>query len=108
MTMIPELSARELEARLKGPNPPLLVDVREPHEWRLCRIPGAELRPMSQIMSWMDDLDKSAEIVFQCHTGVRSLQVAHYLKANGFERVFNLRGGIEAWAVEVDPGMPRY
>jgi rhodanese-related sulfurtransferase len=106
--MVPEISARALAERLRDPNPPLLIDVREPPEWQICRIPGAVLKPMSRIMEWMGDLDKSAEIVFQCHTGVRSWQVANYLQTNGFQRVFNLREGIDAWSVEVDPGVPRY
>jgi rhodanese-related sulfurtransferase len=63
---------------------------------------------MSQIMSWMDELDRSAEIVFQCHTGARSAQVTHYLRSRGFQSVFNLRGGINAWSLEVDPSVPRY
>ena len=106
--MIPELSARQLAERLAHPNPPLLVDVREPHEWAYCRIPGAQLKPMGQIMIWMRELDPAAEIVLQCHTGVRSYQVAAYLQAHGFKNVYNLRGGIDAWSLEVDPGVPRY
>lgn len=106
--MIPEISAVELAERLRGPNPPLLVDVREPHEWAYCRIPGAQLRPMSQIMNWLGELDPAAEIVFQCHSGVRSFQVAAYLKARGFRNVVNLSGGIDAWSLTVDPTVPRY
>lgn len=106
--MIPEITARGLADRLRGPNPPRLIDVREPNEWQLCRIPGAELRPMSQILDWLAELDPAAETVLQCHTGVRSWQVAHYLQALGFTNVINLRGGIEAWSLEVDPSVPRY
>lgn len=106
--MVPEISARELAERLRGPNPPRLVDVREPQEWRLCRISAAELHPMSQIMEWMPTLDKNAEVVLQCHSGQRSWQVARFLQANGFQKVFNLRGGIDAWSREVDPTVPRY
>lgn len=106
--MVPEISVRELDARLRGPTPPLLIDVREPHEWAFCRITGAQLKPMSQIMSWLGALDPSAEIVFQCHSGVRSLQVAQYLQSQGFQHVYNLRGGIDAWSLEVDPSVPRY
>lgn len=106
--MVPEISVQELDARLRGPTPPLLIDVREPHEWAFCRIAGAQLRPMSQIRDWLGSLDPAAEIVFQCHSGVRSLQVAHYLQSQGFQRVYNLRGGIDAWSREVDPSVPRY
>jgi rhodanese-related sulfurtransferase len=106
--MVPQVSVRELAEWLKGPNPPLLVDVREPHEWQYCRIPGARHKPLSQILTWMPELDKSAEIVFHCHVGVRSQQVAGFLQANGFRRVYNLRGGIDAWSLEIDPAVPRY
>jgi rhodanese-related sulfurtransferase len=106
--MVPELTARQLAEKLKGPNPPLVIDVREPFEYAICRIPGAQLKPMGETPNWMNDLDPEAEIVLQCHTGVRSLQVAMYLQRNGFKNVVNLRGGIEAWSVEVDPSVPRY
>ena len=106
--MVPELTAKQLAEKLKSDNPPLLIDVREPREWAVARIPGAVLKPMGQTPEWMTELDPQAEIVLQCHTGVRSLQVALYLKANGFTNVFNLRGGIEAWSREVDPSVPRY
>ena len=106
--MIPEISVRELADRLRGPNPPRLIDVREPNEWAYCRIAGAELKPMSAIMSWMPELDRTTELVIQCHSGVRSWQVAQYLQAHGFQRVINLRGGIDAWSVDVDPTVPRY
>ncbi len=106
--MIPEISARELAARLAGENPPLLIDVREPNEWAICRIPGAQLKPLSQYQSWLSELDPQAEIVFQCHSGMRSYQIAAFLKAQGFRNVINLRGGIDAWSQEVDPTVPRY
>lgn len=106
--MVPEITVRELAERLRQPNPPLVVDVREPAEWQICRLPGAVLKPMSRILDWLGELDKAAEIVVQCHTGVRSWQVARYLQAQGFQRVYNLRGGIEAWSVEVDPSVPHY
>lgn len=106
--MVPELSAKQLAEKLKAENPPQLIDVREPREWQMARIPGAQLKPMSQFQDWFGELDKSAEYVFQCHSGMRSMQVAAYLKAQGFQNVFNLRGGIEAWSLEVDPTVPRY
>ncbi|MBL8055064.1 MAG: sulfurtransferase [Anaerolineales bacterium] len=106
--MVPEITARALAERLRQPDPPLLVDVREPHEWQFCRIPGAVLKPMSRLAEWVAELDPAAEIVLQCHSGVRSWQVARYLQTRGFQRVYNLRGGIDAWSVEVDPRVPRY
>lgn len=106
--MVPELTVHQLAERLRGPNPPQLIDVREQIEWHFCRLPGAQLRPMSQIMDWLGELDKSAEYVVLCHHGMRSLQVAAHLKSQGFEKVLNLQGGIDAWSLMVDPSVPRY
>jgi rhodanese-related sulfurtransferase len=106
--MLPEISPKELEEKLKGPNPPLLIDVREPHEYRFCRIEGAQLKPLGDIEDWAQELDREAEIVLQCHTGARSGHAAMYLKHLGFKKVANLRGGIERWSTEVDPEVPRY
>jgi len=106
--MVPEISPRELAEQLKSDTPPLLIDVREPSEYDYCRIEGAQLKPMGDLMTWINELDKEAAIVCQCHTGVRSLQVARYLQRLGFKKVFNLRGGIDAWSVQVDPNVPRY
>lgn len=106
--MLPEISPKELAEKMKGPNPPLLVDVREPREFLFCRIEGAQLKPLREIQEWAEALDQEAEIVLQCHTGVRSGQATLYLQYLGFKRVANLRGGIEAWSLEVDPEVPRY
>ncbi len=85
-----------------------LIDVREPWEFDLCRIEGSENIPMSEIMGKIDKLDKSSETVVLCHHGMRSLQIAEFLENAGFKSVFNLGGGIDAWASEVEPGMTRY
>ena len=106
--MPPEITVAELAEKLKGPNPPLLIDVREADEFAYCRIPGAVLRPLGEIQSWSRDLDPQAEIVLQCHTGMRSGQAANYLARLGFTHVYNLEGGIDAWAEEIDPDTPRY
>lgn len=100
---------QELNERLARPGPaPLLLDVREPWEYDIARIPGARLIPMSQIDAALDTLDAEQEIVVICHHGRRSQQVAQYLEANGFSQVANLSGGIEAWSLEIDPSLPRY
>ena len=106
--MVTDLTPRELAERLTGDNPPLLVDVREEREFQFARIDGAELRPMSQLHLWMETLDKDREIAIYCHSGSRSLSVAHYLSVHGFKNLINLRGGIDAWSREVDPSIPRY
>jgi len=106
--LVKDLTPRELADRLRGEDPPLLVDVREEREFQFARIDGAELRPLSRVQLWKDELDKAREIVLYCHSGSRSLSVAHYLTVQGYTRLFNLRGGIDAWSREVDPTVPRY
>lgn len=106
--MISEITVRELADKLKGPTPPLVIDVREPHEFEYARIEGAQLRPLGQIMAWASEFDKEAELVLQCHTGSRSMYAAQFLQRLGFKRVANLKGGIEAWSIQVDPSVPRY
>lgn len=106
--MVPEITVRELEAKLKGPNPPLLIDVRDADEFAFCRIEGAQLKPLAQITTWAKELDPAAEIVLQCHVGGRSGQATMYLQRLGFQHVYNLKGGIDAWALQVDPDVERY
>lgn len=88
--------------------PPLLLDVREPWEHELCRLAGSLLIPMNEVPGRVRELDAEADIVVICHHGVRSMQVAMYLENNGFGSVRNLTGGVDAWAHEVDPSMPKY
>jgi rhodanese-related sulfurtransferase len=87
---------------------PLLLDVREPHEFACCRIDGSLHIPMGEIVSRLNELDPDRATVVVCHHGMRSAQVARFLESQGFGQVINLSGGIDAWAREVDPGMPRY
>src|SRR5215213_3920919 len=86
----------------------VLVDVREPHEWEIAHIEGARLIPLSQLPDRLAELDGHAEIVTQCHHGVRSLKALEILRGAGFGKVRSLAGGIDAWAERVEPGMPRY
>src|SRR5213594_478855 len=103
-----EVTAAELAAEWKQ-NPDLLVlDVREPHEHEIARIEGAKLVPLSQLPDRLGDLDGHQEIVTHCHHGARSLKALEILKAAGFSKVRSLRGGIDAWSVNVDRGVPRY
>lgn len=87
---------------------PLLLDVREPWEVEICRIHGSRSLPMGELISRWPDLDPDLPTVVICHHGVRSLQVAHFLARSGFDQAINLRGGVAAWAAEVDPSMARY
>ncbi|HEX8127752.1 MAG TPA: rhodanese-like domain-containing protein [Pyrinomonadaceae bacterium] len=85
-----------------------LIDVREPEEFELARVEGAELLPLSRFREWEGALDAGEEIVVMCHHGVRSAQVCAYLAGQGFTKMFNLAGGIERWSQEVDRSVPRY
>ena len=87
---------------------PMLLDVREPWEVAICQISGSRAIPMSDLISRWPNLDPEMPTVVICHHGVRSLQVSHFLYRNGFPQVANLRGGVAAWADEVDPSMARY
>jgi rhodanese-related sulfurtransferase len=87
---------------------PLLLDVREPWEYETCHIPQAQLMPMSNVPLRVEELDRDIDIVCICHHGGRSMQVAHFLERNGFNRIINLTGGVHAWALQVDTSMPTY
>ena len=87
---------------------PLLLDVREPWEFNACHIEGSELIPMRQIPEAVSQLDPNQPIVLICHHGIRSRQVGLFLEQQGFADVINLEGGVEAWAQDIEPDMPRY
>lgn len=91
-----------------GRKPPLLLDVRQPWEYQTCRIEGSTLAPMNTIPARAQELDPGTETVVICHHGARSYQVALFLERNGFSKLYNLQGGVNAWADQVEPGMPRY
>jgi len=103
-----EVTAAELAAEWKGHPDLLVLDVREPHEYEIARIEGAKLIPLSQLPDRLGDLDGHREIVTHCHHGARSLKALEILKAAGFSKVRSLRGGIDAWSVNVDSNVPRY
>ncbi len=104
-----EISAQQLKDYLQVTvPPPLLLDVREPWEYQICHIDGAQLMPMSHIPQTCKTLDPQQEIVVICHHGRRSLQVGSYLERMGFVRIVNLTGGVDAWAHDVEPSMPTY
>lgn len=107
--MIEQLSAPELSARLEQVGEsPVILDVREPWETQVCQIAGATHIPMREIPARLGELCQEKEIVVLCHHGVRSQHVANFLAQQGFQKLFNLRGGIDAWAKEVDPAMAKY
>lgn len=87
---------------------PLLLDVREPWEFELCHLDGAQHMPMQQVPVRFGELNPDQDIVVICHHGARSMQVGMFLESRGFAAINNLAGGVEAWATEVDPSMRRY
>lgn len=105
-----QLTAAEIRSHLdQTQQPPLLLDVREPWEYEICRIEGSLLIPMRQIPCQAGELDPERETIVICHHGVRSFSVARYLEAQfGFSNVINLKGGVDAWARDVDPDMATY
>src|SRR5688572_26709595 len=103
------MSPVDLLERLRRPGvKPLVIDVRENSERAVCTLAEAVHIPMWEIPGKMETLDRERDIVVLCHHGIRSLQIADYLLRAGFKKVYNLTGGIHAWAVQVDPSMARY
>jgi adenylyltransferase/sulfurtransferase len=104
-----EISVDEAKQLLdQKPGDVLLIDVREPFEIELARIVGAEPIPMRQIPGHVGSLPKDKHLLIHCHHGGRSLRVTQYLRANGYEAVSNVAGGIDAWSLVIDPTVPRY
>jgi molybdopterin/thiamine biosynthesis adenylyltransferase/rhodanese-related sulfurtransferase len=104
-----ELSVVAAKARLDtAADQTVLIDVREPYELEICSVAGAQAIPMRQIPERLETLPRDKHLLFLCHTGMRSRRVTEFLRAKGFPRTSNVTGGIEAWAVEIDPSLRRY
>jgi len=105
-----QVTPKELAAWLAdaGREQPLLLDVREPWEWEAARIAGSQHIPMREVPARVGELDRGREVVAICHHGGRSQRVAMFLEKNGFSRVHNLQGGVDAWSRTVDPAVPLY
>ena len=106
--MVKEMTPREFAARAETGPAPVLLDVREAWELAIARVDAAVHIPMGEIPARIGELDQGKEIVVLCHSGGRSGQVARYLEQQGYTRVWNLAGGILAWADQLDPSLPRY
>jgi sulfur-carrier protein adenylyltransferase/sulfurtransferase len=104
---VPEITPRELKARLDRGDDVFILDVREPHEYAICNL-GGYLIPLGDIPRRASELDSSREIVAHCRSGKRSAEAAEFLRKAGFGKVLNLKGGILAWSDEVDPSVPKY
>jgi sulfur-carrier protein adenylyltransferase/sulfurtransferase len=103
-----EISASEAAAARTRDQAIVLVDVREPFEWDIAHVDGARHIPLRELPARLRELDGHADVLVYCHHGSRSRQAVELLKAAGFSKARNVRGGIDAWAVEVDPSLGRY
>jgi adenylyltransferase/sulfurtransferase len=103
-----EISATEVKQKMDRGDEFVLIDVREPHEWEICSIPGARLIPKGTVPSRVHELNSADEFVIHCKSGKRSAEIVDFLRKAGFRKVKNLRGGITAWSDQVDPSVPKY
>lgn len=105
---VDDLTPADLAARRARGDVVTVLDVREPWEFDLASLPDSMLIPLSTLPTAANRLDPDAEYVVLCHHGMRSEMAANWLRTQGFMRVRNLVGGIDAWSVEVDASIPRY
>src|SRR3954468_10788973 len=104
---IPTMSVHDLSQRLNDQDI-VVIDVREPFEYDIARIDTAQLIPLGELAERVDELPRDKQIVVMCKTGARSASATAFLRQQGFSNVYNLQGGITAWAMEIDPEMPTY
>jgi len=107
VTNIPEITPRDLKARLDRGDDLYILDVREPHEYQICNL-GGHLIPLGELSRRAAELDSSKEIVAHCRSGKRSAEAVDFLRKAGFKKIWNLKGGILAWSDEVDSSVPKY
>ena len=106
-----ETTPKEVKQLLDSGETVFLIDVREPHEYATAKIANSELIPMRSVPANLQTLEDKADrgrLVVLCHHGMRSLQVAHWLREQGVEACQSMAGGIDAWSAEIDPSIPRY
>ncbi|MGH9684082.1 MAG: molybdopterin-synthase adenylyltransferase MoeB [Candidatus Acidiferrales bacterium] len=106
-TTAPEITPRDLKARLDRGDDLFILDVREPHEYQICNL-GGHLIPLGDLSRRAGELDTSREIVAHCRSGKRSAEAVEFLRQAGFRKIWSLKGGILAWSDEVDPSVPKY
>ena len=103
-----EYTVREVAELLKSSQPPRLLDSREPGEWELAHLPGSSPYTEALMEEVLKTWDRSTPIVTVCHHGIRSMNLARFLQKQGFTQVRSMKGGVEAWALQIDPALPRY
>lgn len=102
------LTPHELKQELDSGKDLFILDVREPHEYQICALPGSTLIPLGQVPARIKELDPNRDIVVHCRSGARSAKAVEYLSQHGFSKIRNLTGGILAWSDQVDPSVPKY
>jgi len=105
---VPSIAVEELEKKLRSGNPLVLIDVREPFEYEICHLQGARLMPLGSLPLELSALKREQEVYVYCRSGGRSAQAVEFLGNNGFAKVFNVEGGILAWADRIDPTLQKY
>jgi len=103
-----ETTVEELKARLDRNDAPFILDVRNPEEYQICRLPGSVLIPLPELPQRVHELDSAREMVVHCKSGLRSAKAVQFLSQLGFKKIKNLKGGIMAWAEHIDPSLARY
>jgi molybdopterin/thiamine biosynthesis adenylyltransferase/rhodanese-related sulfurtransferase/molybdopterin converting factor small subunit len=103
-----EIEVKEVKAKLDRGENFVFIDVREPHEYRICNIPGTKLIPLGEFPKHIGEFDPNAEIIIHCKSGMRSGKACGILRQAGFTNVLNMKGGILAWSDQVDPSVPKY
>jgi molybdopterin/thiamine biosynthesis adenylyltransferase/rhodanese-related sulfurtransferase len=103
-----EITVHELKRRLDAGEKLTIVDVRNPEEYQICKIPGSKLLPLPELNKRFTELDAGSEIILHCKSGMRSSKAQQFLREQGFEHTLNLKGGILAWADNIDKSMPKY
>lgn len=103
-----EISSADLKRIIDSDQAVTLLDVREPHEWEINRIDPARLTPLSKFEQYIGELNPEDDIYIYCYKGKRSLTALKQLQERGFKNLHSLAGGIDQWAQDVDPKMPRY
>jgi len=105
---ITQCTAQQIQQRLQDGDKLMLLDVREPNEYAFAHIEGSLHIPLRQLPERAEELEKDLDIVVLCHHGMRSQQACLFLEQYGFNRLYNLKGGIDAWSLTCDPSIPRY
>ncbi len=105
---VPEITVTELKSKLDAGEPLFVLDVREPHEYDICRLDGTTLIPLGQLPNRVNELNSADDIVVHCKSGMRSAKAVNFLRQAGFRKVKNLKGGILAWSDQIDPSVPKY